>query len=757
MWDCCLIINLPFEIYTNMAFSSTKSFVVGAMSIALLSSLAPAATAQKKELSNDIIWGKSQFIANSIRGLRSMKDGKHYSSFYTNKDTKETYILAYEYASGKVTDTILKSSELKLMIPNDITMIKMDDYSFSEDESKIMISNSSESIYRHSTKELNYIFDRKTRKLQNLSDYGKQMFASFSPDASQVAFVRDNNIYIRNLENREEIKITDDGEWEQIINGWCDWVYAEEFSFDKAFFWSPDGKNIAFYKFNESAVKRFNMAMYGDLYPKDYQYKYPKAGEKNSEVSIHIYNLASANTQTVDIGSEKDQYIPRIKWTADPNKLCVLRMNRHQDKLDYLLADANTGKTTVLLSETSKTYIDIDDHLTFLKDNKSFLITSEKEGFNHFYIYDMKGKLIRKITNGNWEVTAFYGMDAAQKTLYFQAAAISPMQREIYKVNIDGKGFKKISKEAGTNVAYFSEDYSYFINYHSTANTPNYITLMDKNGVQIRVLEDNKALKEKLAEYNLTKKEFLSITTSEGVQLNAWMMKPTNFDASKKYPVYMFLYGGPGSQQVLDSWGAANYLWYQLLTQKGYIVVCVDNRGTGARGAEFKKMTHLQLGKYETIDQIEAAKWLGKQSYVDASRIGIQGWSYGGYMSSLCITKGADVFKMAIAVAPVTNWKYYDSIYTERYLHTPQENKSGYEENSPINFVNQLKGKYLIVHGTADDNVHFQNSVDMIDALIKANKPFESAYYPNKNHSIVGGNTRLHLYNKMTDFILNNL
>lgn len=713
--------------------------------------------AQKKELTNELIWGRPNFTAKAITGLRSMKDGKRYSSFWVDPNTKEKYILAYEYASGKVSDTILKSSELKLMIPNDITKIEMENYEFSDDETKILISNNSESIYRHSTKELNYIFDRKTRKLQNLSDYGKQMFASFSPDGSKVAFVRDNNIFIRNVETREETKITDDGEWEHLINGWCDWVYEEEFSFAKAFQWSPDGNHIAYYKFDEGRVKRFNMAMYGELYPKDYQYKYPKAGEQNSIVTINIYNLPNGNTINVDLGTETDQYIPRIKWTADPNKLCVLRMNRLQNKLDYLIAEAKTGKTSVLLTESSNTYVDITDDFYFLKDNKSFVMVSEKDGYNHFYLYDLKGKLIRKITNGNWEVTSVYGFDPMQKTIYFQAAMVNPMQREIYKVTIDGKGLKKISSKVGTNVAYFSNGCAYYINYYSNANTPNFITLHDKDGKELRVLEDNKKLLEKLAEYNLTKKEFFSLTTAEGVQLNAWMMKPSNFDATKKYPVYMFLYGGPGSQQVLDSWGGANYMWYQMLTQKGYIVVCVDNRGTGGRGAEFKKMTYLQLGKYETIDQIESAKWLAKQSYVDGSRIGIQGWSFGGYMSSLCITKGADVFKMAIAVAPVTNWKYYDSIYTERYLRTPKENKSGYEDNSPINFVNQMKGKYLIVHGTADDNVHFQNSVDMIDAMVKANKKFESAYYPNKNHGISGGTTRLHLYSKMTDFILSNL
>ena len=728
--------------------------------LAALTSIASFSTAQnntKKQLSNEEIWGKPMFSARGISGLRSMKDGKHYSSFYIHPQTKETYILAYEYASGKVSDTILKASELKLQIPNDIQTIALENYAFNADESKIIISNSTESIYRHSTKELNYIFDRKTRKLQNVSDFGKQMFATLSPDGSKVAFVRDNNIYITELATRQETKVTDDGEWEKIINGWCDWVYEEEFGFAQAFYWSPDGSSIAYYKFDESQVKRFNMAMYGDLYPKDYQYKYPKAGEKNSIVSVHVYQLANQKTITVDIGTETDIYIPRIKWTNKANQLCVFRMNRHQNKLEYLMADAITGKTKTILTEESKTYIDVNDDLTFLNDNKSFIISTEKDGWNHLYHYDLNGKLIRQITKGNWEMTSLYGFDAAQKTIYFQAAMKSPMQREVYKINIDGKGLKKLTTADGTNNATFSTGCSYFINFYSNANTPNYITLNDQNGKEIRVLEDNKKLKDRLAEYDLTKKEFLSITTSEGVQLNAWMMKPTNFDPNKKYPVYMFLYGGPGSQQVLDSWGGANYMWYQMLTQKGYIVVCVDNRGTGARGAEFKKMTYMNLGKYETIDQIESAKWLARQPYVDGTRIGIQGWSYGGYMSSLCITKGADVFKMAIAVAPVTNWKYYDSIYTERYLRTPQENNAGYEENSPINFVDKLKGKYLIIHGTADDNVHFQNSVDMIAAMVKANKKFESAYYPNKNHGIFGGNTRLHLYNLMTDFVLENL
>ena len=711
----------------------------------------------KKTLSNEDIWAKNYFAAKSINGLQSMNDGKRYSSFYTDSKTKQNYILAYSYATGKVTDTIVSEADLQIKLPNEIVQIKLEDYYFSEDEKYIIITNATERIYRRSTKSLCYIYDRSTKTLQNLSDYGKQQFATISPDGLNVAFARENNLFIRNIASRAETKITDDGAWEQIINGGTDWVNEEEFAFTRAFFWSPDSKKIAFYKFNESNVKRFSMTQYGDLYPTSYQYKYPKAGEENASISLHIYDLQNQQTIPVAIGNDSSQYIPRIKWTNQPNTLCVLRLNRHQDNLDYLLVNANTGKSTVILNEKSSTYIDINDDLYFLKNSNQFIISSEKNGFNHLYLYDLKGKLINQITKGNWDVTSFYGLNEKENTIYFQAAAVNAMQREIYSIGINGKGINKLSKSIGTNNATFSSNCAYYINFYSNANTPNFISLHDQTGLQIRVLETNEKLKDKLNEFALSKKEFLTIPTENNTLLNAWMIKPLDFDAKKKYPVFMFLYGGPGSQQVTDAWGAANYLWYQMLAAKGYIVVCVDNRGTGARGAEFKKCTFLQLGKLEIADQINAAKWLGAQSYVDASRIGIQGWSFGGYMSALAITKGADQFKMAIAVAPVTNWKYYDSIYTERYLHTPKENNAGYEENSPINYVDKIKGKFLIIHGTADDNVHFQNAADMVSAMIKANKKFESAYYPNKNHSIAGGNTRLHLYNLMTDFILTNL
>jgi dipeptidyl-peptidase-4 len=433
-------------------------------------------------------------------------------------------------------------------------------------------------------------------------------------------------------------------------------------------------------------------------------------------------------------------------------------MNRHQNKVEYLLANASTGATKTLMTETDKYYVDIEkEQLTFLNNGKQFINVSEKDGFNHIYLYDLSGKQVAQITKGAWEVSDIYGIDQKNGLIYYQSSESSPLQRDVYVIGLNGKGKRKISTQTGTNTASFSTTFNYYILAHSSAKSPSYVSLHTNKGAVIRVLEDNAKAKAKFAEYQLSATEFFSLTTSEGVNLNGYMIKPANFDPNKKYPVFMYVYGGPGSQNVVDSWGASRNMWFNYLAQKGYIIACVDNRGTGARGAEFKKMTYQNLGHYETIDQIEAAKWFAKQSYVDAGRIGIWGWSYGGYMSSLCITKGADTFKMAIAVAPVTTWRYYDSIYTERYLRTPQENAKGYDENSPINFADKLKGKFLLIHGTADDNVHFQNSVMFSEALIQANKSFEQAYYPNKNHGIFGGNTTIQLYTKMTDFILNNL
>ncbi|MEZ7837821.1 MAG: dipeptidyl-peptidase-4 [Flavobacteriales bacterium] len=719
-----------------------KSILVAFASILL----AQSSFAQEKTIELEDIWASRIFSPEWVWGLNSMNDGVHYSSM--NYGNGNVYVTEYSYETGDSVSTIIDSKNFE--------DINFDDYSFSKNEQKVLLPTATESIYRHSTRSKYYIYDRETRNALELST-GKQRLAQFSPDATKVAFVRENNIFIKDLKSDLETQVTTDGEMNKIINGATDWVYEEEFAFDNGFQWNSNGTKIAFYRFNEEAVPEFSMDMFSALYPSQTRFKYPKAGEANSTVEIFIYDVASNKIVEAAIETEDEFYIPRIKWTKNENILSVQRMNRHQNNLDFILVNANDGSAKTIFTETDEAYIDVTDNLTFLNDGEHFVWTSEKSGYNHIYLYNLKGKQVRKITKGDYEVTDFYGVDESTNTVYFASAERSAMHRDVYSVQLNGRNKRMLTNRVGTNSATFSTSYKYFINQHSDANTPYHFSLFDATGTEVRTLKDNATLNETLGNYALSTKEFFNFETTEGVNLNAWMMKPHDFDATKEYPVFMYLYGGPGSQQVTDAWGGSNFLWFQMLTQQGYIVACVDNRGTGARGAEFKKCTYQQLGKLETQDQIEANRHLASLPYVDGSRIGIFGWSYGGYMSSLCLLKGADDFKMAIAVAPVTNWRYYDSIYTERYMRTPQENASGYDDNSPINHVEKLKGKYLLVHGSADDNVHYQNTMEMTTALVNANKQFDLFIYPNKNHGIYGGYTRLHLFTKMTNFIKENL
>jgi dipeptidyl-peptidase-4 len=704
---------------------------------------------EKNEISLSDIWKKHKFSARTVRGIRSMNDGEHYCTL-----NRKGEIVEFSYRDGEQTRIIATEAEMQAGAEE---KIEIDDYQFSNDESMILISTNTEEIYRHSTKSHFFIWNVENKTISKLSDNGKQRLAEFSPDGTKVAFVRDNNLFIKDLKQDKEYQITNDGKDRFIINGTCDWVYEEEFSFTKAWFWSPDSKKIAFLRFDETNVKEFWLTTYGELYPEEHKYKYPKAGEDNSVVSVKIYQLDNEKTVNVDISEETDQYIPRIKWTKDADKLSVQRLNRLQNKLEILIADASSGKTNVVFVDESKYYVDITDDLTFLNDKVHFVITSERSGYNHVFKVNMNDKSVEQITKGEWDVRALQGVDETKGLVYYISAEDSPLSSELYSINLDGKGKKKISSKDGSNTVNFSKGFKYFINNYSNANTPPFFSICDFKGKEMKVLEDNEKLVKLAEKYHFGKKEFFTFTTSEGVELNAWMIKPNDFDKSRKYPVFMYVYGGPNSQTVENAWGGYNDLWYRMLAQKGYLVVSVDNRGTGARGEEFRKNTYLQLGKYETIDQIEAAKYLGGLDYVDKERIGIFGWSYGGYISSLCITKGADYFKMAIAVAPVTNWRYYDNIYTERFMRTPQVNADGYDDNSPINFVDKIKGSYLLVHGTGDDNVHVQNSMDMITALVDADVQFELMLYPNKNHGIYGGNTRYHLFKKMSDFIVENL
>jgi dipeptidyl-peptidase-4 len=694
----------------------------------------------QKAISLEEIWKKNTFSARSVPGFSFQNDGRHYTRLDANK------IVQYDLTTGSSTASLFDPATLN---PN----LGIDAYQFSADESKLILATAVEPIYRHSSRASFYVYDRNLKQLSPLFAEGKTMYATFSPKADKVAFVFKNNLYYKELASGKTTQITTDGALNSIINGATDWVYEEEFAMDCGFAWSPDGSSIAFYRFDEQEVPQYTLSNFeAGMYPSYVTYKYPKVGEKNSKVSIHLYNLASGKT----IKAETDpttEYIPRIKWTNDPSKLCIFTLNRHQDQLDVLLADAGTGKTSILLQEDNKYYVDIHDNLSFLKDGKHFIWTSEMDGWNHLYLYDLNGNMVRQITSGKWEVSNFYGVDEKTGTLYFQSSEASPLERQVAQIGLDGKNKKTIFAEKGWANAQFGPTFEYYVIDHSTANSPASYTVFDQKGTKVRVIEENVFVRNLQKEYGVQPVDFFAFKTRGGTDLNGWMIKPANFDPTKKHPVLMFLYGGPGSQEVKDSWRGQNYWWFQLLAQKGYIVACVDNRGTGGRGEEFKKMTQLQLGKYETEDQIEAAKYLGRLRYVDPARIGIFGWSYGGYMSSSCLFKGAGTFKCAIAVAPVTNWKWYDNIYTERYMHTVQENPKGYQENSPINFVDQLNGNYLLVHGMGDDNVHFQHTAELVNALVDADKQFDTYFYPNRNHGIYGGNTRFHLYSKMTQFL----
>ena len=698
---------------------------------------------QKKNITLDDLWKNYSFFPKNYNSLNSMNNGEHYVSLENSELGQELNV--YKYKDGEKVRTLFKSDEFDLK--------RITNYSFSNDEKKLLFETQSEKIYRYSSRSIYYVYNIFTNKLKKISD-DKLMFATFSPAGNKIAYVLDNNIYIHEINSGRTKQVTFDGQKNQIINGASDWVYEEEFGLVRSFEWAPDGEHIAYYKFDETNVKEFSMDLFkGGLYPTQEVFKYPKAGEENSVVRIYFYNLKK--DKSTYIYTEKDyEYIPRIKWTKNSNLLALYGMNRHQNELDFVLADATSNTNKVLFTEKDNYYIDIHDNLTFLPDD-NFIWTSEKDGFNHIYIKGLDGSE-QQITKGDWEVTSFDGVDSDKMELYYRSTEEGSINRTLYVHNLFTGKKRKLSTQIGDNSIKFSDNFKYYLNSYSNANTAPYYTLHKSNGEQLKVLEDNAEFNAKMKEFNLSKKEIFSIKTEEA-ELNAWMIKPPNFDSNKKYPLFMFLYGGPGSQQVKNSFGWTNYYWYQMLAQNGYIVACVDNRGTGGKGSEFKKMTYKELGKYELIDQINAAKYFGNLDYIDSKRIGIQGWSYGGYMSSLAITKGADIFSLAIAVAPVTNWRYYDNIYTERYMQTPQENANGYDENSPINHVDKLKGDYLLIHGSADDNVHVQNSMEMISALVKANKKFDLFIYPDKNHGIYGGNTRLHLYQKMTDFILKNL
>jgi len=706
----------------------------------------PLVTAQQKQISvNDIYTGV--FSTEGMDVLRSMNNGKQYTVLNKDRNTGVVTVDTYDYSSLEKVATVVSSADLN-------AIQSFSSYSFSSDETKMLLATEVESIFRRSTLGVFYVYDIASKQLTKIND-AKIQEPTLSPNGKKLAYVKDNNLFLMDLENGQTQQVTQDGVKNKIINGVTDWVYEEEFSFVRAFEWNADGRTIAFLRFDETNVPEFSMDVYGtDKYPSQNVFKYPKAGEDNAIVSLHTYDVQSGEIAQINLGDA--YYIPRIKWMNAKSSLSVQSMNRHQNHLKFHLVDMKTGKVSLLLEETDKAYVDIHDNLTFLADD-SFIWTSEKDGWNHIYLYNADGTLMNQVTRGEWEVTKYYGYDQNEDKIYYQSTENGSINRGVYSVESNGRKKKALATSAGANSASFSADFSYFINNYSSATTPPVYTLHTAlTGKKVTDILDNTALSKKLEGYEISPKEFSTITIN-GNDLNMYMIKPTDFDPSEKYPLFMYQYSGPGSQNVSNSWRGSNDYWHQMLVSQGYIVACVDGRGTGYKGSDFKKVTYLSLVKYETEDQIAAAIKLSELNYIDEARTGIWGWSFGGHMATNALLKGNDTFEMAIAVAPVTSWRFYDTIYTERFMRTPEENPSGYDDNSPFNYPELLKGDYLLIHGSGDDNVHVQNTMRMVEALVQANKQFEWGIYPDKNHGIYGGNTRIHLYNKMTDFVLSKL
>ncbi len=702
------------------------------------------------------------FRAENIQGFIPIPgDGEH----YTQMNAEGTQIIKYSFKTGKQVEVLFDAATAR-----ECPFKNFDSYTFSPDGMKLLIATETTPIYRHSYTAVHYLYSLRRNvegKINNvverLSEGGPQQAPVFSPDGNLVAFVRDNNIFlIKTHFGNSESQVTEDGKFNQVLNGIPDWVYEEEFSFNSAIEFSADSKMLAFIRWDESEVPSYSFPLYAgerprltefEKYPGAYTYKYPKTGEVNSKVSVHTFDIQTRVTRQMDVPLDKDGYIPRIRFTKDPEKLAIMTLNRHQNRFDLYFCNPRSKVCKLVLRDETDTYIKerIFDEIHFYDQNFSFV--SEKSGFNHLYWYNMNGTLVKQITSGNYELKEFLGYDEADGSFYYSSNEESPLQQAIYKVDRKGKK-TKLSANAGTNSAQFSSNMKYYLNRFSNTTTPTVVTLNDNSGKVLTTLIDNAALKEKLSARQLPQTEFFSFTTERGTELNGWMMKPTNFQASKKYPVLMYQYSGPGSQEVLDHYSVS---WETYMASQGFIVVCVDGRGTGGRGAEFEKCTYLNLGVKEAEDQVSAAKYVSELPYVDKNRIGIWGWSFGGYMTLMAMSEGTPIFKAGVAVAAVTDWNYYDTIYGERFMRTPQENHDGYQASSAFTRADKLHGKLLLVHGMADDNVHYQNCAEYAEHLVQLGKQFDMQIYTNRNHSIFGGYTRMHLYTKLTNFFKENL
>lgn len=726
--------------------------------LCLLVQVVPAQGSKALDL-KEITSGK--FRAEGIQGVIPMADGEH----YTQMNAEGTQIIKYSFRTGQQVEVVFDVAKAR-----ECTFKRFDGYTFSPDGSKILIRTETQPIYRHSYKAVHYLYTIKRNIVEKLSEGGPQQSPVFSPDGNMVAFVRDNNIFlVKMLYGNSESQVTEDGKFNHVLNGIPDWVYEEEFSFATALEFSPDNTMLAFIRFDESEVASFTFPIFAgqaphysalETYPGAYTYKYPKAGEANSKVSVHTFDIKSKVTRKMKLPLDPDGYIPRIRFTQDAAKLAIMTLNRNQNRFDLYFADPRSTLCKLVLRDESPYYINesVFDNIMFYPQNFSFI--SEKDGYSHLYWYSIGGNLVKQVTKGKFEVKRFIGWDAATNTFYFESNEESPLRTAVYKTDKKG-GRIKLSEKAGTNSAIFSSNLKYFMNTYSNLQTPAVITLNDNTGKVLKTLVTNQKLKETLAQYQLPKKEFFTFRTSQGTELNGWMIKPADFNESKKYPVLLYQYSGPGSQEVVDKWGIGGDRggigWDAYMASKGYVIVCVDGRGTGGRGAEFAKCTYLNLGVKEAQDQVETAKHMAAQPYVDKSRIGIWGWSFGGYMTIMSMSEGTPIFKAGAAVAAVTDWRFYDTVYVERFMRTPQQNAEGYKAGSAFTRAANLNGRLLLVHGMADDNVHFQNCAEYSECLVQADKQFDMQVYTNRNHGIYGGNTRYHLFTRLTEFFLNNL